>query len=102
MSIKQIKDRVIGFIKTIPEDKRKHLAAGFAICAFVSLFFGYIVGVLAAVVAGAGKEAYDYITRKGTPEFADFVYTVIGAVCFVLLSALLSLIIHALIMGLLI
>lgn len=83
-----IKDKVIDFIKNVPEDKRKHIVVGFAICAIVSLFFGYIIGVLAAVVAGAGKEAYDYITRKGTPEFADLVYTAIGAVCFVILSVL--------------
>ena len=33
----------------IPQDKKKHFVAGFAITAVVSLFFGYIVGAIAAV-----------------------------------------------------
>ena len=40
MDIKQIKEKVLGFIKNIPADKKKHLIAGFIVCAIVSMFFG--------------------------------------------------------------
>lgn len=95
MNIKQIKKKVLGFIKNIPADKKKHLIAGFFVCAIVSMFFGYIVGIIAALVIGAGKEAYDYLTKKGTVEFADLGYTVAGAVCFLILSALITLLFYA-------
>ena len=75
----------------IPSDKKKHLAAGFAISAVVSLFFGYIVGLSAAVGAGFVKEGYDYITKKGQPEALDLVFTVAGALLFILISVLSSL-----------
>lgn len=98
MDIKQIKEKVLGFIKDIPADKKKHLVAGFFVCAIVSMFFGYIVGIIAALVAGAGKEAYDYFTKKGTPELADFLYTAVGAVCFLVVSALITLLFYACVM----
>lgn len=75
----------------IPSDKKKHLAAGFAISAVVSLFFGYIVGLSAAVGAGFVKEGYDYITKKGKPEALDLVFTVAGALLFIFISVLSSL-----------
>lgn len=75
----------------IPSDKKKHLAAGFAISAVVSLFFGYIVGLSEAVGAGFVKEGYDYITKKGKPEALDLVFTVAGALLFILISVLSSL-----------
>ena len=95
MDIKQIKEKFLGFIKNIPADKKKHLIAGFIVCAIVSMLFGYIVGFVSALVAGAGKEAYDYFTKKGTPEIADFLYTAVGAVCFLIVSALITLLFYA-------
>ena len=74
----------------IPQDKKKHFVAGFAIVAVVSLFFGYIVGAVAAVIAAAGKELYDKATGKETPEILDFVATVLGAVAAVATSVAVS------------
>ena len=74
----------------IPQDKKKHFVAGFAITAVVSLFFGYIVGAIASVIAAAGKELYDKATGKGTPEILDFVATVLGAVAAVATSVAVS------------
>lgn len=91
MSIKQIKATISGFISKIPEDKRKHFIAGFAIAAVVSLPLGYLIGIASAIVIGAAKEAYDHFTGKGTPEMKDFIATVIGAVCFTALSVVISL-----------
>lgn len=75
----------------IPSDKKKHLAAGFAISAVVSLFFGYIVGLSAAVGAGFVKEVYDCATKNGKPEALDLVFTFAGALLFILVSVLSSL-----------
>ena len=72
----------------IPNDKKKHFVAGFAI---VSLFFGYIVGLSAAVGAGFVKEAYDYTTKRGTPEWLDLAFTAGGALVFTVVSVLSSL-----------
>lgn len=98
MNIKQIKEKVLGFIKNIPADKKKHLIAGFIVCAIVSMFFGYVIGFISALVAAAGKEAYDYFTKKGTPELADFIYSAVGAVCFLVVSALITLLFYAFVM----
>ena len=73
----------------IPQDKKKHFVAGFAITAIVSLFFGYIIGVIVAVIA-AGKELYDKVTGTGTPEVLDFVATIVGAAAAVIASDVLS------------
>ena len=47
-------------------------------------------GAGAAVLAGLGKEAWDYFTHKGTPEFSDIVADLFGImaaiVCFMCLS----------------
>ncbi|OUN69492.1 hypothetical protein B5G10_11475 [Barnesiella sp. An55] len=46
MTIQELKEKISGFIKNIPTDKKKHLIAGFIICAVVSMIFGYIIGRL--------------------------------------------------------
>lgn len=77
-------------VMNIPQDKKKHFVAGFAITAIVSLFFGYIIGVIVAVIAAAGKELYDKVTGMGTPEVLDFVATIVGAAAAVIASVVLS------------
>lgn len=74
----------------VQEDKKKHFVAGFIIAAVVSLFFGYIAGAAAAIVAGIGKEVYDKVTGKGTPEVLDFLATATGAATAILLSVISS------------
>ena len=74
----------------IPQGKKKLFVAGFAITAIVSLFFGYIIGVIVAVIAAAGKELYDKVTGTGTPEVLDFVATIAGAAAAVIASVVLS------------
>lgn len=77
-------------IMKIQQDKKKHFVAGVAITAIVSLFFGYIIGVIVAVIAAAGKELYDKVTGTGTPEVLDFVATIAGAAAAVISSVVLS------------
>lgn len=101
MAVKEILNKVRDFIKKTPEDKRKHFVAGFSINAIASLFVGYLLGFVIALLAGAGKEVYDRVTRKGTPEFKDFLYTALGALASVAVSVILTLIISA-VLGLII
>jgi hypothetical protein len=59
------------------KDKIKHYIVGFLISIF-GLFFWpfYFLGV----IVGLLKEIYDKKTKKGTPEFLDFVWTAAGSI----------------------
>ena len=63
----------------MPKDKKLHLLAGLALSLLAGLLFCPIVGLATAVVVGALKEIiWDWLLKKGTPEFLDFVATVLG------------------------
>lgn len=81
----------------IQQDKKKHFVAGYAITIVVSILLGYIVGALASIVAGVGKEVYDKVSGKGTPELLDVVATATGAVAAVATSVAISLLYSVLI-----
>ena len=60
-------------------DKFLHVAAGAGI-AGVAAWIGYpLTGVILAAVAAVAKEAWDR-RGNGTPELADFIATLIGAI----------------------
>jgi len=48
----------------LPQDKANHAIYGAAICLVVGGFLGANWGLLAALVAGVGKEALDYVLNK--------------------------------------
>lgn len=74
----KVKNFVLNFLAGFKQkDKKLHLAAGFGI-AFLLSFLSPLFGFIAAVTAGAGKEVYDKLSKKGTPELLDFVFTVLG------------------------
>jgi hypothetical protein len=55
----------------IPQDKLLHFIGG--------IVLGVVFGAWVAVVIGALKEVvYDYLLKKGTPEFDDFLATALG------------------------
>lgn len=54
-------------------DKKLHFEVGYKLGRAYGL-----LGLVASVVAGAGKEAWDFVSRRGTPETADFTATVRG------------------------
>jgi len=65
----------------MPQDKKKHLLAGLALAIIAGLLFCPLVGLVTAAVVGALKEIiWDWLLKKGTPEFMDFVATVAGGV----------------------
>lgn len=60
-------------------DKFLHLAAG-AVIAGSAAWMGYpMTGVILAAVAAIAKEAWDR-RGNGTPELADFIATMVGAI----------------------
>ena len=62
-------------------DKQKHIFAGLALSLLMGLLFCPLVGLATAAVVGALKEIiWDWLLKKGTPEFLDFVATVAGGV----------------------
>lgn len=60
-------------------DKVYHLIAGFVI----ALVFGLInptLGIIAASLAGVGKEVYDKYYKKSTPDPLDALATIVGGI----------------------
>ncbi len=75
------------------KDKRDHLMIGFSVAVIGSILFAPITGLLLAILAGVLKEVWDF-SGRGTVEYADFIYTVIGGV-----TALVTLLCLTLIFG---
>jgi hypothetical protein len=63
--------------KLILPDKRLHFIAGVLI-ASVSLAGGWLCSVIALFSIALAKEIYDFFSKKGTPDFFDFLWTLIG------------------------
>ena len=70
----------------IGADKLAHLFAGFFVAAMMYPLFGVTIAFLLTVVAGFGKEGYDYYRHancRKDVEFADIIATILGGVVFV-------------------
>ena len=61
------------------QDKVLHALAGFAIALSVALLSDAIFGLIAGLLAGAAKEAYDEYSYGGA-DFFDFFATLLGTV----------------------
>ena len=86
-------------INKIPFDKKLHLVFGAFIALIVMLGVrdygiegqtSVIAGAIACFVAGLGKEIYDKVSGKGTPERLDFFYTVFGGFLAVIIYELIK------------
>ena len=61
------------------QDKLKHLLAGIGISLIFGVQFSPLIGLIAAAIVGALKEIiWDWLLKKGTPEFMDFLATALG------------------------
>ena len=59
--------------------KLKHLLAGIGISLVFGVQFSPLIGLIAAAIVGALKEIiWDWLLKKGTPEFMDFLATALG------------------------
>lgn len=59
------------------------------VLATLGLLISPISAIIIVLLAAAGKEFYDEISKRGTPDFLDFLWTVIGGV-FPILAYLLN------------
>ena len=57
-----------------------HLLAGLGIAAIFGLGVAPWFGLVLGIAAGAGKETFDLISGRGTPEWSDLFWTAGGAV----------------------
>lgn len=79
-----MKEKIIAFLKALKDaltasDKWLHLAAGFAITALIAPF-SILWAIVIAVLVLLGKELYDQISGKGTPELLDIAAGVTGVI----------------------
>ena len=66
---------------SIPLDKQAHFLAGVAISSLTFIVTHSVIAALLVTLAVAiAKEAYDKLSKRGTPELSDVLYTVAGAV----------------------
>lgn len=63
----------------IPVDKANHFIAGTLIYVLSAMLFSSLSAMIPVIIAGIGKEIYDIIIKKSTPDIVDFLYTVLGA-----------------------
>lgn len=62
-------------------DKQTHFLAGIVVGTYGATFTdSFFLGILFAALAGITKEVYDKISHKGTPDYWDFIFTVLGGV----------------------
>lgn len=85
MTPKQAIEKAAAYLKGLPFDKKLHYAAGLLIAGALTNFLPVLIAVAIAVAVGIGKEIYDKVTKKGTPELADFLWTTAGALTWLLL-----------------
>lgn len=85
MKPKQAIEKVAAFFKGLAFDKKLHYFAGLLIAGVLTNFLPVLIAVAIAVAVGFGKEVYDRVTKKGTPEWADFLWTTAGALTWLLL-----------------
>jgi len=62
----------------IPYDKRLHIIVGCAIFLFASTVFPVDISIGSVIVAGIGKEIYDYFHPNHTCDFWDALATFAG------------------------
>jgi len=73
----------------IPEDKQYHFIVGLIIYLFSQLVFSMWVALIPVVAIGTAKEVYDYLSKRGTPEINDLLYTIYGAIPILIIKILL-------------
>jgi glycopeptide antibiotics resistance protein len=66
------------FIKLLPLDKSLHLLGGVLIYLVCQNFLNWWIPLSVVLIVAVGIEVYDKVSKTGTPELMDIVYTVIG------------------------
>lgn len=63
----------------IPVDKANHFIAGTVIYSLAVLIMNPFLAILPVLITAGGKEMYDYLSKKGTPDVMDVLFTILGA-----------------------
>ncbi len=90
MTPKQAIGKIAAFIERLPTDTKLNYFAGLLLSALCSLFLPALIAVAISVVVGILKEVYDKVTKKGTPELSDFLWTTAGALTWLCLYCFVS------------
>ena len=72
---------------TIQRDKLQHFAGGMALAVFgaaLTLLPWWAAALALATVSGIGKEIWDHVTGRGTPEVLDAVATAGGGLVLII------------------
>jgi hypothetical protein len=72
----------------MPIDKQYHFIAGMIIYIFASLLMPTLWAMVPVVAIATAKEVYDYISKKGTPDINDLLYTIYGALPILIIKLL--------------
>lgn len=64
-------------IPILPHDKANHFVYG-AIVACAGLFISPLASAAAVLVVAFGKEIYDLVTKRGTPDGTDALASIAG------------------------
>ena len=72
----------------MPIDKKYHFTAGMLIYIIASAFMSTIWALLPVVIIGTAKEVRDYISKKGTPDINDLLYTIYGSLPILIIKLL--------------
>ena len=68
----------------IPQDKANHFFYGFLIFIFFNIFLSDLISLSIIVFIALAKEVYDKISKKGTPEILDFVFSILPAILIII------------------
>lgn len=72
----------------LPIDKQYHFIAGFCIYLIAQLFLSEWWAMIPVIAIATSKEVYDYVSKKGTPDIDDLLYTIYGAIPILILKLL--------------
>lgn len=72
----------------IPIDKQYHFIAGFCIYLIAQLFLSEWWAMIPVIAIATAKEVYDYVSKKGTRDIDDLLYTIYGAIPILILNLL--------------
>ena len=64
----------------IPVDKANHFIAGTITYCIAALIIPPAAAIIPVIAVAAGKEMYDAIYKKGTPDIIDYLFTIAGAI----------------------
>jgi len=70
----------------IPIDKQYHFIAGLLIYLIAQLFLSTWSAMIPVIVIATAKEVWDYVSKKGTPDINDLLFTIYGALPLLILK----------------